>query len=633
MPVKLPTLERSTQVVGPVSSGQIKGQSVDVASSQARVSSAIVKGADKILGIYEKTQREAYDSRIAELGHQLDRFGREKLEGTPNNPESGLRHLRGNPDEAYGKFDTELGQKRDSLLSGSGLDGKHLERAKGILNRRYNNLYNTSLNYYGVQNARYKTELADATVEIANRDAYTALADYDPKNEKTLEPFKQAVDEIADARLKEARANGQALEVPANAKGTKYRVLEDDGTSTYLTLDSRAREKVLGDISKTTYNSINGMVKSGRIDAARELIKLYGDQIDPVHKAKLDESFEKKDIEVQSYRTLGKLDHLTYKERAEKLKKLPSKTAKQAEIKHESMKLNDADNRMMENQKKRASTDVYNQIAIQLEKATDPNRAGEDVVDTVPGMLNHIVNVGGATGPVKDFLPDITEASQQKALLKTVEERPKGGDDTAYGEIMNMIDTGQLHNLSFPDLQHKGANLNKTQWTSVQSAWKKTRETDGDTRARNSKGRTMMMRNAKNMGLLKTKRGSSELNTKSKKIAIELEDTYWQQSDNVPKGTSQEEIFRNVRQIVIDKKREEDAKSGGFFSNFFGTSSDDTPAPSKPRVKAPPSKFDGLKADERLKVMNEFKKANGRSASSKAELIEFYEKSLSNVSE
>lgn len=633
MPVKLPTLERSTQVVGPVSSGQIKGQSVDVASSQARLSNAIVKGADKILGIYEKTQREAYDSRIAELGHQLDRFGREKLEGTPDNPESGLRHLRGNPDEAYGKFDTELRQKSDSLLSGSGLEGKHLERAKGILNRRYNNLYNTSLNYYGVQNARYKTDLADATVAIANRDAYTALGEFKPGDKKTLYGFNKALDEIHDTRLKEAVHNGQALEVPANAKGIKYRILEEDGTSTYVTLNKKAREKVLGGVSKTTYNSINGMVKSGRIEAARELIKLYGDQIGPVYKAKLDESFEKKDIEVQSYRTLGKLDHLTYKERAEKLKKLPSKTAKQAEIKHESMKLNDADNRMMINQKNRASTDVYNPIATQLQKATDPERAGADVVDTVAGMENMIVTVGNATGPIKDFISEITDPKQQKALYAMVQERPKTGDDEAFAEMLDLERTGKLKEMTGAQIMELGANMSKSQFRTLVSASRINKETDASQRSRLSNALKNGLSIGSDVGLFK-KRRSGKLSPQSKEERQNfIEHFYLDIAPNIPAGTSQSEIDQIMREEILQRKRAKDARDGGFFSNFFGTSSDDTPTPSKPRVKAPPSKFDGLKADERLKVMNEFKKANGRSASSKAELIEFYEKSLSNVSE
>lgn len=635
MPVKLPTIERVAPVA-PTRTPLIKGQSINVSSGFQQVTGAVVRAADKTLAIYERAQRDAYSSKIQAMGHDLEQFGRRKLNGDPNKPGTGLIHVQGDPDEAYRNFDAELGEKYNQLIADSGFSGENLERAKGTLNRRYNTVYNNSLTHYGSQRSRYKQKLAKTSVEISKRDAFVALGQYDVRNESTLEPFRQSLDDIRQTRIEEAETLGTARPVDANFKGFKYRKLDPiTGEEYWLTLDDSVRNQISKDVSKATYESINGMIKGGRVDEARELIKLYGNQIDPVNKAKLDEAFEKKDIEEQAYLQLGKVADLPSKERVAKLKKMPSKTARQVKVKHESLKLNDAGQRFRDNEKKRASKSTYDQMATQLQALTDPDRAGGALIDNSVALENTIVEIDGVKGPVKDFLGQITDSSQQKALFKLIEDRPTNGDDVAFGKFMDMIDTGQLHTISFPDFLVRSASFSKTQYNTAQSALLKSKETDGDTRARNNNARTMMMRTAKLANLLKKSRRSGDLGKTGRENALELDKWFWDELvPNMPKGTQSQEIERKVRERVLDMKR--DRESGkGFFNfdfNVFGTADTPTPA-ATPSPKGATVDIRKMTPEIRLQLLNQYKKDNQGKIPTLDQLKDLYEKSLTNVSE
>lgn len=638
MPIKLPTIERVAPIA-PKRTPLIKGQSINVSSGQQQMDSAILRAAEKTTAIYDRAQRDAYSSKIQAMGHDLEQFGRRKLNGDPNKPGTGLIHVQGDPDEAYRTFDTELGEKYNQLIADSGFSGENLERAKGTLNRRYNTVYNNSLTHYGSQRARYKQRLAKTSVEISKRDAFTALGQYDVRDESTLEPFKQSLDDIRQVRIEEAETVGTARPVPANFKGFKYRKLDPiTGENYWLTLDDSVKNQISKDVSKATYESINGMIKGGRIDEARELIKLYGGQIDPVNKAKLDEAFEKKEVEQLSYLNLGKVADLPFKERVVKLKKLPSKTARQVKVKQETLKLNDANQRFQGNEKKRASKSTYDQIATQMQALTDPDRAGNRLVDNSVALENTIVEVDGIKGPVKDFLSQITEASQQKALFKMIEDRPANGDDVAYGRVMDMLRTGEMYNLSYPDLQAMGVGFSKTQWSRVHSVWKTAQDKDSQEKTRASGGFTHVNRIARNMKLLKTKRGSSQLNNTSKTISEELDEEWWQQIvPTIPKGTSQPEINQMARELVVRKKREVESKKG-FFKfdfNFFGTADKpDAPTPvAKPAVKGATVDIRKMTPEIKMQLLNQFKKDNEGKTPTLDQLKDLYEKSLSDVSE
>ena len=633
MPIKLPTIERVAPIA-PTRTPLIKAQSTDLGAGQQEQGAAIVRAAQRTQAVYEKAQKDAYSSKIQAMGHELEQFGRRKLNGDPNKPGTGLIHVQGDPDEAYRNFDNELGEKYNKLIADSGFSGENLERAKGTLNRRYNTVYSNSLTHYGNQRSRYKQKLAKTSVEISKRDAFVALGQYNEADESTLEPFKQSLDDIRQARIEEAETVGTARPVPANFKGFKYRKLDPITNETYwLTLDDSVKNQISKDVSKATYESINGMVNGGRIPEARELIKLYGNQIDPVSKAKLDKSFEEAEVEQLAYLQLGKVADLNSKDRIAKLKNMPSKTARQIKVKQESLKLNDANQRFRDNEKKRASKNVYDQVAIQMQELTDPNRAGGNLVDNETAMLNALVEVDGVKRPFKHFKDQITDSSQQKALFKLIQDRPTNGDDEAFGKFMNKIDTDELYVLSFPEFLKESASFSKTQYNTAQSAWLKTRETDGDTRARTNTGRTMMMRTANNMEMLKKSRRTGDLNKASKNLVNELEQWYWQEYvPNMPKGTPPQETERRVREKLIDMKRASESNTG-FFGGLFGGS---TPTPSPVAAPVPKGStvdFRRLTPEIKMQLMNQYKKDNNGQTPTLDQIKDLYEKSLSNVSE
>lgn len=623
MPIQLPTLDRVAPVA-PGTTGRVQSKSIDTSSAFGASSNAASKAVNAAVSVFDKAEQDAYNSKISELGHQLDRFGREKLEGDPDNPGTGLRYKQGDPDEHYASFDDELGVKRDELLSSSGLQGKALEKAKGTLNKRYNSLYNSSLTYYGAQRVRYKQKLANDSVDIHKKDAFTSLNYYDVKDARTLEPFNVAIDDIRQERLEEAVSVGTASEVTKDFKGSKYRVFEEDGTEKHYSLNDSVKSQIRKDVSDATYESVNGMVKAGKIDEARELIKAYGDQMDPVNKAKIDESFHKKEVEQLAYGNLGRLSDLPFEKKRAKVKALPSGTPRQAEIKSKTMQMLDASARYVDNERKHVSKSTYDQISSQLEVMVDPNRAGANLIDNTLGMENAMVEVDGVKAQVKDFLPNITEPTQRKALFKMVEKRSTSGDNAGFGKIMDMARTGSLYGVSFPELQEIGVGLSEKQWTTAVSAWRQTIDTQAGTRSTTNDGYRKMVSNAQNLGIIKKSRRTKTWTKDSKVILEDLSERYWQEESlSINKSSSPSDIDKIIRKINLDKKKQIDVeKSGGFFdsfSNLFGSS--DSPGP----TASPSGGFDALSEQQMSGVATKYKKANPNKDYSMDDLRKFYE--------
>lgn len=632
MPVDIPRINRNAPVE-PGPSNRLQTQAVETSGAFAQQANAVGKLVSDAVQVFHSAEQDAYNAKISELGHQLDRFGRTRLEGNPDEPGTGLRHLQGNPDEAYDKFDDELATERDRLLSESGLTGNALEKARGVLNKRYNTLYNSSLTYYGIQRINYQRGLAKDSVEIAKRDAFDGLGFYDANEPSTLEPFAQALDDIRQTRIQEALIVGSAQEVSKDAEGEKYRVLGDDGEVKYVRLGESVKFQISKDVSDATYESINGMVKGGRINEARELIKIYGKQIDPVNKAKLDETFEKKEIEDEAFRALGKLADLPSKQRMARLRGMKSNTARQAKIKQEAMKQLDANIRFQENEKNRASDNVYNQIANQMEELTDPARAGNKLVDSTVAMENTIVEVDGRKAPVKDFLPDITKANQQKALFGLVEKRPKGGDDVAYGELMDAAGNNSMVGMSFSQLQERARGLSEKQWSDVKSVWRYMNvESDSQERSRINSARKEVEREMQVAGVI-SKNGRGRYSARERRMLNEIQSRVSQDVTlGQMKNATTKDISDFAKKTVADFQRENGGDSDGIFGsllNAFG-------APGTGQVTQPnqqANEFDRLPQDSKMKLINEFKRRNPDESPTLPKLRDFYQESFSDASE
>lgn len=631
MPIRLPTLDR-VQPAEPSPEGQITAQPVDVVAAGSAATKAADRTADNLMRVFNKAQTDAYNSKIAELGHQLDRFARQKLEGDPDQPGTGLRHLRGNPDEPYAKFDDELAAKRDELLANSNLQGKYLEKARGRLNSRYNSAYNTSLMYYGAQRSNYRSELADSSVDIAKRDAMTALSFYQPKEPQTLGAFNNSLDAIREARLDEGEANQTIQEVPSNFQGPKYRRFDDDGNEYYVAISEPVRAQISKDISEATYESINALVKAGQIGKAETLMNQYGDFIDPVNQAKLEETFDKKKIEVKAYEQLGKLADIPSKQRREKLRALPAKTARQSQIKNEAMKLLDAQIRYQENEKNRASDHIYNQVANQIRNMTDPDTAGEKFIDNTVMLEKTPVVVDGVEAPLEEFLPDITKTSQVQALYKMVEEPSKKGDSLIYAKRMQEFKDGTLGSVPFAELQVDLAKLSKRQRNNVEGLWEQLNRKEGP----DNNGYRSFVRKAELNGILRKGRSGSYTGTSRDRME-KLDELYrLQVAPQLRKGMSKDEVEQLLNQEIRDNRDELMGNQGNWFVNkakgLLGMGDDEEKQKqvSKPVRKAlPPSKFQSLGWDEQMQIYNAYKKKTGKTSSQiTTQEIEEYYKSL-----
>lgn len=561
MPIKLPTIQRLAPIA-PTRTPGIETQSVNVSQGFQQQSNAVSSAVSKTIAIYQRAQEDTYNSQVQDDELALADFVSVKMNGDPSLPESerrGLKHHKGNPDEPFRDFDVAFTKKYEELIANNGLSGTHKERAAARLNRRYNTLNNTVLTSYGHQRAAYKSGLANGTSKMLQQDMFSSLAHFKVGEPSTLAPFDQHIDGIRANRVNEADTNGQIRVVPSTYKGRKQRQIDPVTGATYwVVLDPVVEEKILTDISKGVHDSINGMIKGGRIPEARELIKRYGNYMKGPAKASIDAAFETKDIEQSSLLQLSTWAHLKISDRKTKIDGMPTNTHRQREIQREVRKIEDTRQSRMDRAEDRASTDVYNQAMTQLEPLLDPSRAGGKQITTTGQLENTVLIIDGAPTKVKDFLHRITNPAQRKAMFKGVQEAKEGaGDIKAYGVFMDKQRTGTLTGMSFPTMQQEIAGFNKRQTRNAEGAWKIANNKKGTTNSRAAVNRAYseMMKMAFNSRLIRNVEGTPALTRDSELIAYDLQQKFNEElADQITDGMNFAEVDRLVRRMVLEMK-------------------------------------------------------------------------------
>ena len=534
MAVQVPRLQR-TDAPTPVSAGRIEGQPVDVTRTLAQVQQGITNLGGAIVDKMAQFEKDGIDTRARAAANQFDQWYNTQLNGDSKAGIVGIKNLQGDPQETYNKFDEEALKKLEELSIVEGASPKVQAAVKSALANKYNTLYGTRLSLYSQQWDKYDQSVTDDAVKAEKKLAIDSTAFVVAGDESTLAPFEASLGRIRDARIRRALKIGTAQDSPDG----KVLFIDEEGVQRRVNLNQSAQVDIAKDFSDATYESISNLLAADQLDSAKVMMSRYGDRLDPLNKAKLTEAFNKAEVDSKANQALAKLEDKSLPEQKRALKALPTDTPQKMKIKQEALKLLDANERYKENAQRRDSSEVYNALAIGIQKKMTSSQPFTSLYELEQDP------------EYKRLINRVTDA-KQRAALQAMVEQPNESDPEAYGALMDDLVNGQFYGMTYEELALKKVGLSKSDAKYFDKELvRHNTESEGAERAKVNFIGSELSRQLNAAGILRYKNG--KLTAASRRELNRLQTKVMVEADKLPKNMSVTEQSKWLREVVAEE--------------------------------------------------------------------------------
>jgi hypothetical protein len=434
MAVQIPRLQRMNQGA-PTSVGRIEARTPDIARESARAGQAIGQAITDV----DKIVTDVGDAKGNEAARQYEDWANRKLYGDSSTGERGLVHLEGDPTEAYNKFDEEAQAKFEELA------GKNNSWVPGVKSRvreklaaKRQSIQNKRLVAFGSQYDKWDETNTNAIIDSEKRNVTDALSYVDPKNPASLAEYERTIGEIQNTRIERALRVGRASK-----------------TAEGIQVDNLTRRQITKDVSEATYNGINNLLAANQLEIAKTVLDKYSDRLDPVHKEKLTEKFEKRRIENNAIAAVAQTEGLPYDQQRAQLNKLEEK------VRLEAYKELDALERHKANLKERDTKKVYDNLYIHFQK----NLESDGPYTSWTAAMKD---------PVFRELEDRLGA-KQRAALKSMFDRPKTSNPEARRTMLEKLDNREMAQWSPSEFEEYASGLDKSDYSHFRTKYEQLR--------------------------------------------------------------------------------------------------------------------------------------------------------------
>lgn len=622
MPVQIPTI-REGDAPTPDSVGRIDATAPSGDKMVGQVTNELAQGLVTTQDYLDTQERNVAHTEAITAATKYEKWANEQLDGNSETGAVGLRNMKGDPTPLYNNFDKDAVAKQKELLDGysdaSPVVQGYVENA---LKGKGASVYNKRLTAYGHQYANYEQSVTDDAVTNEVQNAAEAAGLVDPKNPSTYATFEQAQANISHLIIRDGIKKGTVQVLPEGETGLNF--IDDNGKPLQVRLNPSAALELGKQTSKATYQAIDGLLKADKPDEAKAMMDRYkGSLSDPVQKAKLDEEYTKVDTEQKAYGALGNMQDMSYPEQKKALGNLPAESPQDIKVKHKAMELLHSENTIKDLDQERNSKDVFNQLAIRIQKQQESGKPFDTLVQLQQDPV------------YKRLIDQVTDEKQRKALTGLVEQ-PKKDDEQAYATLMDKTVKGELNGMSYPDYMQLKQGLTKQSALKFDNLWQKANtQTDGDLRAQHTYIGKEANTRLEASGLI-TKNEYGRYTPESQTYLADAQTRLVDQMNALPKMNVKDQdafVKKFVANEIITKKQN-DAKPG-FWGKLFGagdensgTTSPDTTSPGAAGKTVPlprTTSYSSLSPDQQVSALSEFKKAHsGARPKDTAELMTWY---------
>ena len=538
MPVQVPTLERFAPQQ-PQSVGRIDYKPMDATQGQAMQSNAVEKLGTTAIGVYEKYEKQAGDTESEKAATELHRHLEQKLEGP-----GGAKHWKGDPTEAYKKYDDEEKTKYEEITNrykdSSDTTRRLVEEKLASVRLKFDDRRTTA---FGSQTSIYEAGVAKDAIDVSIEDMVHDTAHLDVTDPHTTIPLDRSISKIIDQHY---------------ALGEKQGTVVNGVASPSVKLD------IARSVSKGIYGAIDNLNAAGDVDGAKFLLEKYKDKLDVKSRANAEEKTKKAYDEQKADQEFAKVRGLEKDKAFAALDKI-----KDDNIREKAIANLDTYHRHAENMQKREQDDNFERSA---KIVFDKERTGDPFLT---------VNDMESDPRIKKYLDKM--APNQVEHLRKMIDVPNESDEDAKTEALDLIATNQLTNIKAADLPGITADLNDHDRNLFTNEWiKANTDTEPEVRSRTKFMLPQLTKQLESIGYIKKNR-EGKYSKEDEKRNNDARTELIIETNAMPKGMSISDQEQWVKDKAMKLKSSDTRQS--FFdkiSSFFSGN------PNKPVEQADP---------------------------------------------
>lgn len=447
MAVQVPVVKRNAPMETP-SVGRVDIKPPNVTEAQSIQSKAINEFAKDAVDLVAKEEIATADVKSTEAATKYRTWYETNLRG-----KNGLSYLKGDPAEAYAKFDEDARKEYDRIINESaGYSQLTKDAIVSKLNTAHNRMYESRVTLEGKQNADYRTRVTNDAVVLSQNDVVDAAATLDVKDPNTLIPIERSLNEIRNLRYKEGRENGLVREtvdpnvIDPNTKSPKVLKIESDPSF---------KAQVAKDVSDALVMSIENLTAAGDVAGAEFLMNKYADQIIGNKKPKVEKFINTAAKDNQAKAIVKSLINLPEDQAIKKLDDIQDD-----DVREKASKRYDSEKTRRNRLIKSASTANYNAAANII---LNRDKKGLPFQDEVQMMDDP---------EIKRLWINITDAKQKMALQHMVNQ-PKDSNQDVKNDAFSMLFEGKFQGMPPEQFNEAVAGLNKSDRTMFESEYRK----------------------------------------------------------------------------------------------------------------------------------------------------------------
>lgn len=258
MAVLIPKIERS-EPLAPNRSTPLNVNLPDPIAATAPLRSGVNAGIESAMGGYEEYQKvlkkkklEAYDIRATDQAN--------KLKIKTKNELVRIGQLKGDPTQAYEKFDQDYNAWEEEAFGEDDTDPEYRQILSEKLTRTRGDIYETRTIGQTKQYYSWKNDVINSAVKIRQDDAVQASEYLDMRNNASFDRMNKSIKEMYDFRVGQAYQDGLITEFDENGKPI---------------LSPQVESAIKSDMGDTIIPIVKSLNASGKANEAKKVINDY----------------------------------------------------------------------------------------------------------------------------------------------------------------------------------------------------------------------------------------------------------------------------------------------------------------------------------------------------------------------
>jgi transcriptional regulator of met regulon len=576
--VQVPRLNRIEPSQTMPQNDRINIQARDQASNILNRTEAISNLGEKGIEIHQEFEAAKIETLSNEVEQKYSAWNAEEL--------AQLKKIQGDPTVAYVEYEKRSREKYEELLAERPDLGENVKLGmRSRLSKVYANQDVAAKKQRGAQQETYDHNLFEATVKL-NKDSLPVKAGYVQVGDPTsYTMFEDGMNDIKNLVAKRGLKQGTVTRLPDDAEKYSHKFIDENGKEVKVQFTDLAKVRIAKELSEGVKNSIDVLISSGQLDAAKEMREKYKGYIDPVSEGKLDKRFNTASRKGQAYKVLSTLPK-TPAARDAAIEKLDD-----LELKSEVLKIVNTDDRAREAMKDRRHKANYERLSENVMKRMNSDQPFYGMADL-------------ENDPVFKATFDNMSPTQQKAVIEMV-DAPKNSNPksvTKVNELFANDNDDLLESLSYETFQSEYlvglSKSDKSKWT---RRFEKLKDpTMFESRSAIREGNQLLKRYLLQEGKISERYG--QMSKGDQEELTEYQDKLLEFFNNRSTLPTREAMVKYVKDLAADRVREK----------MKTPASAKAPIPVlEPQETPSMSVLDGLSAIEKMQLQNDFKKENG----------------------